>query len=64
MEQAAYLLSKTTLSTEDILHTVGYENSSFFHNKFKELYGKTPKEYRREKAAASLGDSNSFSNDV
>ncbi|MBS6946459.1 MULTISPECIES: AraC family transcriptional regulator [Lachnospiraceae] len=47
-----------------MLHTVGYENSSFFHNKFKELYGKTPKEYRREKAAASLGDSNSFSNDV
>lgn len=64
MEQAAYLLSKTTLSTEDILHTVGYENSSFFHNKFKELYGKTPKEYRREKAAASLGDRNSLSPDA
>lgn len=46
LQQAAYLLSNTALSTEDILHAVGYENSSFFYRKFREKYGKSPKEFR------------------
>ncbi|CUX25019.1 AraC family transcriptional regulator [Clostridium sp. C105KSO13] len=54
MEQAAYLLSKTSLSTESILHSIGYENSSFFHIKFREIYGKTPKEFRKEQAFTSF----------
>ena len=48
LEQAAYLLSNTTLSTAKILESVGYDNSSYFHRKFKEVYGKTPKSYRRD----------------
>lgn len=46
LQQAAYLLKNTTLSTEDIFHSIGYENSSFFHNIFREKYGKSPKEFR------------------
>ncbi|HJB96887.1 MAG TPA: helix-turn-helix transcriptional regulator [Candidatus Mediterraneibacter intestinigallinarum] len=46
LQQAAYLLRNTTLSTEKIFHIIGYENSSFFHKIFREKYGKTPKEYR------------------
>lgn len=46
LSQAAYLLSGTELSIESILHAIGYENSSFFYNKFKELYGTTPGKYR------------------
>lgn len=46
LQQAAYLLSNTALSTEDILHAVGYKNSSFFYRKFREKYGKSPKEFR------------------
>lgn len=47
LQQAAYLLSNTRLSAEDILHAAGYENSSFFYRKFREKYGRSPKEYRR-----------------
>lgn len=46
LQQAAYLLQNTTLSTETIFHIVGYENSSFFYRIFRERYGKTPKEFR------------------
>ncbi|MBR4078694.1 MAG: helix-turn-helix domain-containing protein [Christensenellaceae bacterium] len=46
LTQAAYLLSKTKLPVESIIHAVGYENSSFFYNKFKEKNGVTPREYR------------------
>lgn len=49
LQQAAYLLSHTKLPTESVYHAVGYENSSFFYNKFKEKYGETPKEYRLTK---------------
>ncbi len=48
LQQAAYLLKNTPLSTENIFHAVGYENSSFFHKKFKEKYGMTPKQFRKE----------------
>lgn len=54
MEEAAYLLSKTSLSTEAILHSIGYENSSFFHRKFKEIYGKTPREFRKEQTISGF----------
>lgn len=48
LQQAAYLLSHTKLSTESVYHAVGYENSSFFHRKFKEKYGETPKDFRQK----------------
>lgn len=50
LSQAAYLLSRTELSIEAILHAIGYENSSFFYNKFRELYGTTPSNYRMSAA--------------
>ena len=46
MLRAAWLLTNTSLSTEEIFHAVGYENSSYFHKKFREIYHQTPKEYR------------------
>ena len=49
LSQAAWLLKNTQLSTEAIFHSVGYENSSFFHRKFREKYGKTPREFRAAK---------------
>lgn len=50
LQQAVYLLSQTTLSVDDILDAIGYNNSSFFYRIFREKYGCSPKEYR----AASL----------
>lgn len=47
LEQASYLLLNTTLSTAKILEAIGYDNSSYFHRKFKEVYGLSPKQYRK-----------------
>ena len=46
LQQAAYLLSQSFLTTEQIMEAVGYDNSSYFYNRFKEKYGCTPREYR------------------
>lgn len=50
LQQAAYLLTQTQLSTEAVLDAVGYDNSSYFHRKFREKYGCTPKDYRKQSA--------------
>lgn len=47
LQQAAYLLSQSTLSVEQIMEAIGYDNSSYFYNKFREKYGSTPREYRK-----------------
>ena len=47
LNQAAYLLSNTTLPVEDIIAIVGYDNTSYFHRLFRELFLCTPKSYRR-----------------
>lgn len=47
LNQAAYLLQNTQLPVEDIISIVGYENTSYFHRRFKEHYGMTPKAYRQ-----------------
>lgn len=47
LTQAAKLLRTTGLPTESISMAVGYQNTSFFFQKFKEKYGCTPKEYRQ-----------------
>lgn len=44
---AAKLLLETDLSVSQIINKVGYENESFFRKKFKDLYGKTPLQYRK-----------------
>ncbi len=44
--QASYLLKNTMLPIESIIQIVGYDNSSYFFRKFKELNNLTPNEYR------------------
>ena len=46
LQQAVYLLSQTTLSVDDIIDAVGYNNSSYFYRIFREKYRCSPKEYR------------------
>lgn len=47
--KAASLLAKTDMSVNEIMHSVGYENSSYFYNEFKKRYTLSPTEYRRKK---------------
>lgn len=49
MNQASYLLKNTGISVTEIIQLVGYDNSSYFHRKFKERFGMSPKEYREVK---------------
>lgn len=44
--RAIELLEETDLAINDIIYTVGYENSSYFYRRFKEKYNITPNEYR------------------
>lgn len=49
LQQAAYYLENTTLTTEKIIEKIGYENSAYFYKKFSEKYGCSPREYRRSR---------------
>lgn len=46
LQQAAYLLTQTSLSIDAIINAIGYNNSSYFYRKFKEKYTCSPHEYR------------------
>lgn len=46
MNQAAYMLTNSRVSVSEIIQMVGYDNSSYFHRKFKERFGVSPKEFR------------------
>ena len=46
LQQAVFLLKQSTLTVEKIIASVGYDNSSYFHRKFREKYGMSPGEYR------------------
>ncbi len=48
LNQAAYLLTTTTLSVMEIAIMVGYDNISYFHRIFKEKYLVSPRKYRVE----------------
>ena len=48
LQQAAYLLTQSSLSVEQIMAAIGYNNSSYFFNQFRGKYGCTPKEFRRQ----------------
>ena len=48
LQQAAYYLENTTLTTERIIENIGYENSAYFYKKFAERYGCPPREYRKK----------------
>ena len=44
---ACELLCTTNMPIGDIIHRIGYENSSYFHKEFKNRYDMTPKQYRK-----------------
>ena len=46
LQEAAYLLENTTLTTEKIIIKIGYENSAYFYRIFEAKYGCSPKDYR------------------
>lgn len=48
LQQAAYLLNQSSLSTEQIMAAIGYNNSSYFYHQFRNKYNCTPNEYRRQ----------------
>lgn len=48
ISRAEELFRKTTLPIGEIIHSVGYENQSYFHREFKKSRGKSPLEARRE----------------
>ncbi len=49
LQQAAYYLENTTLTTERIIEKVGYENSAYFYKVFESKYGMTPRAFRAKK---------------
>lgn len=52
LNQAAWLLRTTTLSITDIGLDVGYSNFSYFYRIFRQKFGCSPKEYRKNLSAA------------
>ncbi len=46
LQKAAELLVDTDLTIEDIKSAVGYENSSYFYNQFREHYHMSPRDYK------------------
>ena len=48
MNQAAYMLTNSRVPVAEIIRMVGYDNTSYFHRKFKERYGMSPKEFRHQ----------------
>ena len=48
MNQATYMLTNSRVSVAEIIRMVGYDNTSYFHRKFKEKYGISPKEFREQ----------------
>lgn len=47
LKKAAELLRSTNFSVKEVCYQSAYENSNYFHKQFRELYGATPAEYRR-----------------
>lgn len=47
-ERAVVLLERTQLSVADIAQAVGYENTSFFYRRFHQIYGISPRDYRKQ----------------
>lgn len=47
VEKAKYILERENISFDELAHSLGYENVSFFRKLFKKHVGLTPKDYRR-----------------
>lgn len=52
IEAAAHLLRTTSLSVEEIIRTVGYENQTHFHQLFRRQFGTTPLKFRLQPEAS------------
>lgn len=48
MQRAAEKLCQTSETVTEIMYSVGYTNNSYFSRCFSEIYGMSPKEYRRK----------------
>lgn len=46
-EKAIELLTETDEPIDAIITAVGYENQSYFYRRFKEIYGFTPRQYKK-----------------
>lgn len=53
LEQAEYLFLHTNETIEGIMHQVGYQNKGYFYKLFKERFGTTPSEYRKQRLSSS-----------
>lgn len=51
MELAANLLTNHNEPPSEVFHKVGYENHSSFSQSFKQVFGKTPRDYQSERLA-------------
>jgi len=49
--RAEFLLLHSDLSVSDIISAVGYSNTSYFYRTFRQKYGMSPREYRKQKEA-------------
>ena len=49
IERAKELFTKTSLPISDIIHSIGYENESYFHREYKNATGTTPLASRKAK---------------
>ena len=56
LNQSAFLLTTTTLPVEEIIASVGYDNTSYFHRIFREQFGMTPRAYRLAHEAVNSQD--------
>ena len=50
MEEARFLLQNSSYTVNEIGEYLGYANQSYFIAKFKEVYSKTPSEFRKKAA--------------
>lgn len=53
LAQAVFYLENTDMKIDDIGHTVGYENLSYFYRLFKNTYGESPRVYRKNRKTQS-----------
>lgn len=56
LNQSAFLLTTTTLPVEEIIASVGYDNTSYFHRIFRAQFGMTPRSYRLSHDSVSSQD--------
>lgn len=54
LDYASRLLANTELSVTEVVYKSGFHNPSCFYERFRKLYGSSPRNYRREHLASSL----------